>query len=199
MKKWSEVFNISLPECGQCGICCKAASPSSSYKTLLEKAAQGEDFARDFFSIFVPYDIKYAEKNYPEIVERSLKAFFAKKICSEDLVFYRCIYYSEKNQCEIYEDRPELCRDFPGTPFVILDERCSFYYWAKECKEKYKNLQKELKIIKKYKKEISHIKYQQNAVHLNSMLKNTPENYKFAVLCPSLGAVSPAYSWIKRV
>ena len=200
MKKWSKNFNIPLPECDKCGTCCNCASPSASYRKLLEKAASGEDFARDFFSIFVPYkNIDEVKTFYPDIVERSLKAYSGNNndIKLEDLIFYKCRYYSDEKQCLIYEDRPELCRDFPGSPYAILGEKCSYYNWAKECKQKYKDLMKELDDLKKYKKELDNLKYQQKAIKLNYQLKQIPEEYKFMWLCPSMSIVSPAKSFFK--
>lgn len=202
MKKWSENFNIPLPECNKCGTCCNCASPSVSYLTLLKKAAAGEDFARDFFSIFVPYrNIEEVKNIYPDIVERSINAL--KKNINQSLiepenpVFYKCRYYSDQKKCLIYEDRPVLCRDFPGTPYSILGKQCAYYNWAQECKQKYKDLTEELEILKKYKKEINNLKYQQKTIKLNQQLKRIPEEYKFIWLCPSMSLVSPRGYWIK--
>jgi len=198
MKEWSKNFNIPLPECNECGTCCICASPSSSYLKLLEKAASGDDFSRDFFSIFVPYkNIEEAQTLYPNIVEKSLKAFEKEGISTKELIFYKCRYNSEEKQCLIYEDRPSLCRDFPGSPYAILGEKCAYYNWAQECKQKYKDLKEELEKLKKYKKELNNLKYQQKAMNLNYQLKQIPEEYKFIWLCPSMSLVSPGQSWIK--
>jgi len=199
LKKWSKIFNISLPECNKCGSCCNCASPSVSYIKLLEKAAAGEDFAKDFFSIFIPYEnIGEVKSLYPAIIERSIKAYSSKNnIKPEDLVFYKCRYYSKEKQCLIYEDRPELCRDFPGSPFAILGEKCAYHNWAQECREKYKDLKKELDNLKKYKKEIAGLKYQQKAIKLSYQLKRVPDEYKFMWICPSMSIISPGRSWLK--
>ena len=192
MKEWSKNFNISLPECNQCGACCNCASPSVSYIKLLEKAASGEDFAKDFFSIFIPYqNIEEVKLLYPDLVERSLKS------SPENLVFYKCRYNSEEKQCFIYEDRPALCRDFPGSPYAILGKQCAYYNWAQECKQKHKDLMKELENLKKYKKELDNLKYQQKVIRLNSQLKQIPQEYKFMWLFPSMSLVSPGKSWLK--
>lgn len=202
MKKWSEIFDIPIPECRKCGICCKCASPSASYHVILEKAASGEDFARDFLSIFVPHnDIEETRKLYPTLVERSIKAidkgFNKLNLNSKDIVFYKCRYYSEEKQCLIYEDRPELCREFPDTPFAILEENCAFYNWSLECRKKYKVLMDELDKLKKMKKEVADLKYQQKAMTLNLQLKKVPDEYKFMWLCPSMSLISPGKSWMK--
>ena len=196
MEKWSEILNIPFPECNKCGTCCSCASPSSSYKELLEKASQGDEFAIDFFSIFIPYEKAEAEKIFPTIVERTVKATQSEKakIKPEELVFYKCRYHSEEKQCLIYEDRPELCRDFPGTPYCILSEKCAYYNWSKECRDRYEDLKEQLELLKKCKEELNNIKYQRKAISLNRVLKKTPEEYKFMIMCPSLSIVSPKLS-----
>jgi Fe-S-cluster containining protein len=113
------------------------------------------------------------------------------------LVFYKCQYYSEEKKCLIYEDRPELCRNFPGSPFVILGKNCAYYDWAQKCKKKYNDLNQELDNLKKYKKELDNFKYQQEAIKLNYTLKGITDEYKFMWLCPSMSLVSPGQSWIK--
>jgi len=194
LEKWSKTFNIPLPECNKCGACCLCASPSASFFKLLEKAALGEDFARDFFSIFVPYkNIDEVKNLYPSIVERSIKAVQQ----PENLVFYKCQYYSEEKKCLIYEDRPALCREFPGSPHSILGEQCAYYNWSAECKQKYKDLKKELDKLKEYKKELANLKYQQKAIKLNYQIKMIPDEYKFMWLLPSMSIVSPGNSWLK--
>ena len=197
MNKWSEKLNIPLPECNKCGCCCKCASPSASYLKLLEKAANGEDFARDFLSIFVPYNnIEEAKVLYPDIVERSVKAI-KKSTNNDDFiepVFYKCRYVSDENTCGIYEDRPELCREFPGIPQVIVAKQCAFYDWTIECRKKLEELKTELEVLKNMKKELDNIKYRQKAVNTNYLLKRIPHEYKFMVLCPSLSLVSPKNS-----
>jgi len=199
MKEWSKNFNIPLPECNKCGTCCNCASPSSSYLKLLEKAASGEAFARDFFSIFIPFkNIEEVKILYPDIVGKSIKSYLKKNNTKfDDLVFYKCRYYSKEKQCLIYEDRPALCRDFPGSPYAILGEKCAYYNWAQECKKKYRNLIDELENLKKYKKELNNLKYQQKSIKLNYQLKQIPEEYKFIWLCPSMSLVSPGKSWMK--
>jgi len=192
MKKWSEKLNIPLPECGQCGTCCKCASPSTTLNEMLKKAANGDEFARDFFSIFTPYkNIEEVKELYPEIVERSLNSLKKTNSDFKEPVFYKCRYVSEKNNCLIYEDRPELCRDFPGNPHVIVSKQCSFYEWTQECRKKYNELKRELEVLKNMQKELNNIKYQEKAMKTNYLLKRIPAEYKLIVTCPSVGLISP--------
>lgn len=193
MEKWAKIFNLPMPECKKCGTCCLCASPSKSYRELLLKAAEGDKFARDFFSIFVPYkNYDQARKICESIVDRVLKTN------REDIVFYRCRHYHFEKKCTIYNERPELCRDFPGSPFVILSEECAFYEWAKQCKERYKQLKKELEDLKDRKKELENLKYQKKCIDKLCSLRNlNDEDYRFMLAVPSMSLVSPCNSWIK--
>ncbi len=193
MEKWAKILNQPVPECKKCGTCCLCASPSKSYKELLQKAAEGDQFARDFFSIFIPYkNYDEARKISESIVERVLKTD------REDIVFYRCRHYHFEKKCTIYSERPQLCRDFPGTPLVILSENCAFYEWAKRCKEVYKKLKEELKELKEKKKELENLKYQRKCMDLLCRLKRLDnEDCKFMLTVPSMSIVSPGSSWLK--
>lgn len=154
-------LGIPLPKCCSLGSCCKGASPSTPYHQLLKRAANGDDFARGFFSIMVPYgNHAEAEKVVPGVVERTLKA--AKKLpefqAPENIVFYRCRYQTEDNKCGVWEDRPQFCRDYPDTPFVVMAPGCAFEPWAKACKEKYFDLKGEVERLKGLKEELQALK-----------------------------------------
>ena len=193
MEKWAKTFNLPLPECKKCGTCCLCATPSKSYKELLEKAAQGDQFARDFFSIFIPYkNHEQARKICETVVDKAIKAL------KDEVVFYRCRHYHFEKKCTIYSERPELCRDFPGSPFIILSENCAFYEWAQKCKEAYKKLEKELEDMKSKKQELENLKYQQKCINLLTRLKGlNNDEYKFMFTVPSMCIVSPGGSWLK--
>ena len=56
--------------CVGCGSCCRLACSEFSYEELKEKAKNGDNFATQFVSTFVPYDsIDEAEKFYPEYIK----------------------------------------------------------------------------------------------------------------------------------
>lgn len=153
-------LGIPLPQCCSLGSCCKGASPSTPYHQLLKRAASGDDFAQGFFSIMVPYaSHAEAEAIVPGVVERTLKA--AKKLEEfqnpEDIVFYRCQYQTADNKCGVWEDRPQFCRDYPDTPFVVMAPGCAFEPWAKACTEKYKALKEEVSQLKALKAELAQL------------------------------------------
>lgn len=99
----------------------------------------------------VPYaSHQEAERVVPGIVERSLRAVRKLKDFQgeQDVVFYHCRYQTEDNKCGVWEDRPQFCRDYPDTPFVVMAPGCAFEGWGKACREKYQDLQRELAHLK---------------------------------------------------
>lgn len=152
MNKWEKELGIEYPNCGMCGKCCRAATPSSPPITLIKKAGEGDSNARDFLNIFKAYaSTEEIRGIYPELVELAIKfATTSPKYGStEQVMFFKCIYLNDKNQCMIYEDRPQLCRDYPDTPFQLMHEGCTFTDWSINCKRKYFQLNNELRTLKK--------------------------------------------------
>jgi Fe-S-cluster containining protein len=198
MNKWSEQFNISFPECKMTGQCCRFASPSTPAIELIKKAAENSEFARDFFTIFIPYkDITEAENINPEIVQRTLNACKHpdSKVNENTIDFYHCRYLSDDNKCFIYEDRPQLCRDFPRHPFLVFGKGCAYEEWSEECKSKYYNLMEELD---SYKAQLNDLKYQKKAINLLTQIQIiNNKKYNFILLIPSMSIISPGTSWMK--
>lgn len=158
---YAEELGVPLPKCCNQGSCCKGASPSTPYHQLMKRAVEGDEFARGFFSIMIPYTSHAeAEKIVPGIVERTLLA--AKKqeafASEEDVVFYRCRYQTADNRCGVWEDRPQFCRDYPDTPFVVMAPGCAFEGWAKTCKEKFYAMKEEVARLKEMKTELAALK-----------------------------------------
>jgi Fe-S-cluster containining protein len=157
-------FGIPLPKCCNTGDCCKGASPSVPYHQLLAKAVAGEDFARGFFSIMVPYaSHAEAERVVPGLVQRTIRA--SEKLedfkSPDDIVFYRCRYQTADDKCGVWEDRPQFCRDYPDTPFVVMAPGCAFEPWAAACKDKYNAMKAEVSKLKELKAELAELYAQQ--------------------------------------
>lgn len=162
---FAQELGIPLPRCCNLGACCKGASPSTPYHQLLPRAVAGDDFARGFFSIMVPYATHgEAERVVPGIVERTLKAAEKQEAftSSQDVVFYHCRYQTEDNRCGVWEDRPQFCRDYPDTPFVVMAPGCAFEGWGKACKEKFYTLKEEVSRLKELKSELEILKAAQS-------------------------------------
>ncbi len=139
--------------CKMCGKCCRVVTTEDTYEKILEKIENGDKFAKDFLSIFVPFkSIEDARKESAEIVDNILNRTSQKL---EDITFYKCRYLRDDNKCGDYEHRPLLCILNPFSPWSIVPPECGFQGWLNE--------QKELKI-----KEIKHQK--ENLAELNELL-----------------------------
>jgi Fe-S-cluster containining protein len=195
-KDWVEATGVAMPQCKMQGCCCRGASPSIPYHQLLEKAANGDEFARNFFTLFVPHGShEDAKKIVPGLVERTLTASRKDKNfqSDEDIVFYQCRYIGDDNRCQIWEDRPDLCRAYPDSPFLVFAPNCAFEPWAKTVKEKYKEMKESIETLKEQKKNLLE-KGQANSLAFDAPLwlnDNLPEALSsIMVLTPSY-LVSP--------
>jgi Fe-S-cluster containining protein len=116
-------------QCKRTGTCCRLASSEFSYKELLEKAKNNDNYASQFTEVFIPYEkIEEARAVFPEYIDLLLEKF------GEDggLNFYHCKYLQGDNVCPRYEDRPQICRDFPDDPMAIVPPTCGYYAWKEE-------------------------------------------------------------------
>lgn len=201
MNNWSEQFYVPYPNCNMCAQCCRCASPSLPTEKLKKRAVNGDGFARDFLDIFIPYEtIEDAKKVSPYTVDKSIEACKKtdSKVNVEDLIFYRCKYFSKDNKCLIHEDRPKLCRDYPDMPYLIFPDGCAYIPWSEECKVKYKALQDELSKLKQYQKEIENLRFQQQAMQKMIFLQKIRNDNKFVALVPQCSLVSPKSSWLNK-
>ncbi len=123
--------------CCRCGTCCKVASSEFNYSELLDKAANGDVFAKSFTSVFVPLD--ETPKDFDDYVE-----LLKERGMLEQTYFYHCpkcvsgcdgdegAWEQGIHTCSDYENRPAVCRDFPNNPLVLLPPKCSFSAWKDE-------------------------------------------------------------------
>jgi len=114
--------------CSCCATCCKLACSEFSYDELLEKAKNGDKFATQFTSVFIPYEKEEdAYKYYSEYIE-----YLKETLGSEEKTYF---YYCPKNKdnlCTDYENRPDICREFPTNPLMILPKTCGYKAWQEE-------------------------------------------------------------------
>ncbi len=116
--------------CKCCATCCKLAGSEFSYEELKEKAKNGDEFASQFVSVFVPYDSeKAAREVYPEYFDFVV----SKKEENSKMYFYHCEKL-DKNLCGDYENRPGICKMFPTNTLIMLPPCCGFYEWQEETK-----------------------------------------------------------------
>ncbi|MFH0702750.1 MAG: hypothetical protein V2B14_04330 [bacterium] len=124
-------------ECKKTGGCCRITYSEHSPEELKEKAENGDDRTADFLSIFVPYkNIEEARKEFPEYIDRVI--FNQDK--DEKIYFFYCQYITKDNTCSIYEKRPEMCKEFPNNPLIILQPNCGFNQWKEDIFEEWMEL-----------------------------------------------------------
>ena len=149
-RKWNELLlhrkNFS---CEGCATCCNLACSEFSYEELKEKAKNGDNFATQFTKIFIPYNTKEeARKIYPEYIE------LLEQTGNENVYFYHCPKLTADNRCSDYENRPQICRDFPDNPLVILPKKCGFQQWKKDVEPVALMLHAMLNIVAHYREKI---------------------------------------------
>lgn len=132
-------------ECARCGNCCRLAVSEYSYEQLKQRAMRGDKFSKDFVSVFVPYkteeEAKQANPEYFELLDELV----------EDKTYY---YYCPKlkgNECSDYENRPDICKDFPHNPLKLLPSTCSYNVWKNEITHQAMLLKAKTDIIEFYK------------------------------------------------
>ena len=114
-------------KCVGCATCCNLACSEFSPEELKQKAQNGDNFAKQFLSVFIPYNSKEeARKVYPEYIE------LLEKNKEYDVYFYHCPKLTEDKRCSDYENRPQICRDFPDNPLSILPDSCGYKKWKEE-------------------------------------------------------------------
>lgn len=148
-QSWEKILGVTKPQC--CNLkaaCCSVAVPSVPVDALFAQAAAGDETCRDFLSVFIPHESPEAAKAFytqdPEHVTRVLNIVRNRKtkasLSENDVVFYHCRNLGENNLCQIYEDRPAFCRDYPASPMAILVKGCGYESWVEACKQKLASL-----------------------------------------------------------
>ena len=137
-------------ECNKCGVCCKLAVSEYSYDQLQQRANKGDKFSEDFVSVFVPYENEEdAKKVNPEYFE------LLNLLVQDEKVFYYYCPKLEGNLCSIYNERPDICRNYPHNPLKLLPSECSFNEWRKEISHAAMLLKAKTDIIGYYKERLS--------------------------------------------
>lgn len=147
-EKWMKILEYRKEfECVGCATCCKLACSEFSYEELKQKSKLGDNFATQFISIFVPYkNENQAKEIYPEYFE-----LLAEKLDGESVYFYHCPKLTEHNLCSDYENRPQICRDFPDNPLSMLPKSCGYCGWKEEVEPTALMLHSMLEIVDFYK------------------------------------------------
>lgn len=158
-KKWMKILEYRKNfKCIGCATCCKLACSEFSYEELKLKALNGDNFATQFTSIFIPYENEnQAREIYPEYIE-----LLAEKLGNEKVYFYHCPKLTPENKCSDYENRPQICKDFPDNPLDMLPVSCGFSCWKEEVEPTALMLHAMLEIVTFYKSKISRMSLRKN-------------------------------------
>lgn len=117
--------------CNRTGTCCRLSSSEYSYEELKDRANDGDSFAKQFISVFIPYKSQAeARKVFPEYIDFVLNEFGD----NEKIYFYHCPHIDDNNLCKIYDTgkRPQICSDFPSNPLAIMFTNCGYIQWKNE-------------------------------------------------------------------
>lgn len=134
--------------CKMCGMCCKLATTAVGYEQLQREAEEGLQSAIDFLTIFRKYEsYNEAYKVNPKHVENITKTM--QEVHGKDFLpqFYYCIYLNKDNSCQIYQNRYELCKRAPASPWMIMAPECGYNDWLKEQRAKHMKYVIDLKEI----------------------------------------------------
>lgn len=132
--------------CNMCAACCKLATSAYSYEQLKQRAMKGDKFSKDFVSVFIPYESENAAKQAnPEYFE------LLNKLVEEDKIYYYYCPKLQNNLCSDYENRPQICKDFPHNPLKLLPSECSYNEWKNEISHDAMLLKAKVDIIEFYK------------------------------------------------
>lgn len=121
--------------CHMCGACCRLASTDSPYQDMLKRASTGDEFARQFTSVFLPYiSRQQAAEKAPELVTAVLAESVEEADGEERVFFYHCPYVGEDNRCTVFgtDKRPAICGTYPETPLAFIQAQCAWKPWKTE-------------------------------------------------------------------
>lgn len=113
---------MKLPQhlCKQRGTCCRIATfkGSLSFDEIKALAADpnapGHESARDFASVFLPYESQAEVREMAsEFVDRVRAVAEQKGQDPDTISFFKCKYVLEDGRCGVHEDRPLGCRVYP--------------------------------------------------------------------------------------
>lgn len=131
--------------CVGCGTCCRFAVSEFSLGELQEKVRKGDVFAKQFVETFQPYEnIEVAKQIFPEYIK------LLEDFGEEGYYIYHCPKVTSDNKCPDYENRPQICRDFPDNPIAFLPLSCGYLSWKKEAEIIALRLRAEAEILNFY-------------------------------------------------
>ncbi|MBX2859961.1 MAG: YkgJ family cysteine cluster protein [Vampirovibrio sp.] len=112
---------LKMPQhlCKQRGICCRVATFKGNMgideiRQLAAEDTQAAEMARDFLSIFLPYESEEAVREVAsEFVDRVREKTSEKNNNPDNVTYFHCKFVLEDGRCGVHEDRPIGCRTYP--------------------------------------------------------------------------------------
>ncbi|MDD3420217.1 MAG: YkgJ family cysteine cluster protein [Candidatus Gastranaerophilales bacterium] len=134
-KRVEELMKLPQSLCNGCGKCCYAIFRGGMlYEEVLalatrlpvnEEEAKMTEGAKDFLTVFEPYETTEVMKKYnEEFVTKTLEHFGKKE---NEVTYFKCRYLDSQNHCTIHEDRPNFCRMYPiPSPRTYFNPGCGY-------------------------------------------------------------------------
>ena len=137
-------------ECNKCGACCKLAVSEYSEMQLKQRAMKGDKFSEGFTSVFIPYETEEEAKS----INPEYFVLLNRLVEDDRIYYYHCPKIDDCNLCTIYEERPDICKDFPHNPLKLLPSECSFNAWRNEVSHQAMLLKAKTDIVNFYKEKL---------------------------------------------
>lgn len=138
--------------CKMCGKCCRVVTSSVSYEDMQKRASEGDQEAIDFLELFEPFESVEAAMAVDNEIVENIPDY-------ENRTFYTCRFL-KGNLCSRYENRLNVCKRFPSSPWAVYPPGCGYEGWL------FVERQKIMKYVRGLKEE--QLKYKM-------MLKTNPE------------------------
>ena len=137
--------------CKKCGECCRLAISGYTPVQYKQKAVRGDKFAQEFLSIYVPYESEEIVEAVCPNYYNKLNQFMDK---NERVYFYYCKKLGADNLCSDYENRPDICKNFPNSPLNILPDECGYLPWSESVRKLAMSINAREDIIRFYKEKL---------------------------------------------
>ena len=125
--------------CLMCGRCCRFAVASVSHEELMKKVEEGDKSAIEFIETFEPYESYEEALKLDEATVKNIPDY-------KNRTFYKCRFIKDgSNLCPRYEERYEVCRQFPSSPWAVTPPGCGFEGWLFQEREAHKKYIRKLK------------------------------------------------------
>lgn len=107
--------------CKMCGKCCRVVTASLPHDELLKKAQEGDKESLEFLELFEPFESIEAAKAVDKDIVENIPDY-------QNRTFYTCRFL-KGNLCSRYQNRLNVCKRFPSSPWAVIPPGCGFEGW----------------------------------------------------------------------